>query len=148
MEGKELERNRGFSPQIMKLVISFLLLLPIAGCMTTTQVAQTTTPIVALPDGGRISLQVDQPLGAQYPGRGPLAIWKSADGTEKTLITLVPAPGSPGGVTRVENAASHYSPDGNRVWLVRDGQVTASFDYVAGVAILGAAGQPEWAKVE
>jgi hypothetical protein len=124
-----------------------LLLLAFAGC-TTTHIAQTTTPLVALENGGKISLQYEQSLGNEYPGKGPLAIWKMPDGSEKTLITLIPAPGSPGGVVRVENAASHTSSDGNRVWLVRDGQVTASFDYVSGVAILGSAGQPEWAKAD
>jgi hypothetical protein len=122
-----------------------LLLLALIGCVTTTHVAQTTTPLVALENGGKISLQYEQPVDNTYPGKGPLAIWKMPDGSEKTLITLIPAPGSPGGVTRVENAASRVSSDGNRVWLVRDGRVTASFDYVSGVAILGPAGQPDWA---
>jgi hypothetical protein len=124
-----------------------LLSLALVGC-TTEHIAQTTTPIVALENGGRISLQVEQAFGTEYPGKGPLAIWKMPDGSEKTLITLIPAPGSPGGVVRVENAASHVSSDGNRCWLVRDGQVTASFDYISGVAILGSAGQPDWAKAD
>jgi hypothetical protein len=131
----------------MKFAIA-LMLLTLAGCVSTTHVAETLTPIVSLPDGGRISLQVNQAFGSQYPGRGPLAVWKAADGSEKVMITLIPAPGSPGGVVHVENAASHFSTDGNRVWLVRDGYTTASFDYISNVAILGSAGQPEWAKAD
>jgi hypothetical protein len=131
----------------MKYATAFLLL-ALTGCTSTTHVAQTTTPLVELPDGARISILVEAALGGPYPGRGPLAIWKTSDGSEKTMITLVPAPGSPGGVTRVENATSHSSSDGNRVWLTRDGNVTASFDYISGVAILGPAGQPDWAKAD
>ncbi|HXE53099.1 MAG TPA: hypothetical protein VN541_08795, partial [Tepidisphaeraceae bacterium] len=44
------------------------------------------------------------------------------------------------------SSTPHYSADGNRVWLVRDGQTVASFDYAGGVAILGPAGQPDWAN--
>ena len=131
----------------MKHFFAFALLAS-TGCVSTTHVTQTTTPIVELPDNARISLQYEPAFGNKFTGRGPLAIWKTSDGSEKTLITLIPAPGSPSGVTRVENSESHFSSDGNRVWLVRDGRVTASFDYIAGVAILGSAGQPDWAKVD
>jgi hypothetical protein len=77
-----------------------------------------------------------------------LAIWKTPDGQQKVLIKLVPATGSPVGVVHVESSSPHFSSDGNRCWLVRDGQVVGSFDYVSGVAILGPAGQPDWAKIE
>jgi hypothetical protein len=37
------------------------------------------------------------------------------------------------------------SADGNRAWLVSQGQVIASFDYDSGAAIFGTTGQPTWA---
>jgi hypothetical protein len=39
------------------------------------------------------------------------------------------------------------SADGNRAWLVSQGQVIASFDYDSGTAIFGTTGQPAWATV-
>ena len=108
--------------------------------------SQTTTPIVELPSGGQIAIQVVQHKGSSEPDKGPLAVWKTSDGDQKILITLVPAPGSPGEVLRIESSTPRYSTDGNRCWLLRNNEPIASFDYVSGVAILGSAGQPEWAK--
>jgi hypothetical protein len=42
-------------------------------------------------------------------------------------------------------AAMRVSADGNRAWLVSQGQVVASFDYDSGVAVFGTTGQPVWA---
>ena len=129
------------------LLLRLAAILLVCGC-ATSRTMQTTTPLVQTPDGGQISLHVVQQAGNNLPGSGPLAVWKTPDGAQKVLITLLPAPGSPGGVVHVESSSPHFSSDGNRCWLVRDGQVVASFDYVSGVAILGPAGQPDWAKVE
>jgi hypothetical protein len=127
-----------------------LLLLLLASLLTTgcatSRTAQITTPLVGLPNGGQISIQVVQQSGNHDPVRGPLAIWKTPDSDTKTLITLIPAPGSPSPILRLDTSAPRYSPDGNRCWLLSNNSPIASFDYVAGVAILGGAGQPEWAK--
>jgi len=129
------------------LAVSIPALLLVCGC-ATSRTTQTTTPLVETPNGGQISLQVIQQAGNNLPGKGPLAIWKTPDGEQKVLITLVPAPGSPVGLLQVENSSPHFSSDGNRCWLARDGQVVASFDYISGLAILGPAGQPDWAKAQ
>ena len=118
------------------------------GCATSRSV-ETRTPLVKLPSGGQISLLVVQQVDSSLPGTGPLAVWKTADGEQKVMTTLVPAPGSPlGGVVHIQSSSPHFSTDGNRVWLERDGKAVASFDYLSGVAILGPAGQPDWAKPE
>lgn len=122
-----------------------IFLLLVTGCVTT-RTSQTTTPLVELPTGGQIAIEVVQHKGSNEPGRGPLAIWKTSDGERKTLITLVPAPGSPVDVLRIESSSPRFSTDGNRCWLLRNNEPIASFDYVSGVAVLGPAGQPEWAK--
>jgi len=44
--------------------------------------------------------------------------------------------------------AVRVSPDGNRAWLVSQGQVVASFDYENGVALFGSSGQPAWATAQ
>jgi hypothetical protein len=130
------------------MVISGCLAALAGGC-TTSQSLQTRTPLVQTPNGGQISLLVIQQVGNDLPGTGPLAVWKTADGQQKVLTTLVPAPGSPGGgVVRIQSSSPHFSSDGNRCWLERDGKAVASFDYISGVAILGPAGQPDWAKPE
>lgn len=128
-----------------RLVLPFLLVCAIGGC-ATSQTSQTTTPLVSLPDGGRISLLVLQEPPGQGPGKGPLAVWKSPDGAQKELTTLVPAPGSPVGLVSIDSSTPRFSSDNTRVWLVRDGKTVASFDYNSGVAILGPAGQPDWAR--
>jgi len=102
--------------------------------------------LLALQNGGTISIRVIQPLENSEPVNGPLALWKSPDGDVKTLITLVPAPGSPAPVLRLDTSTPRFSSDGNRCWLLSNNVPIASFDYVSGVAILGGAGQPEWAK--
>lgn len=118
----------------------------LCGCATSRS-SQVNTPLITLPNGGQLFIQVTHTTGNDLgPGKGPLAVWKEPDGQQKVLITLVPAPGSPVSVLKIDNSSPHYSPDGNRVWLVRDGQTVASFDYGSGVAILGPAGQPEWAR--
>jgi hypothetical protein len=118
----------------------------VSGC-TTSRSSQINTPLVNLPNGGQIVIQTIQTTGNEMgPGKGPLAVWKQPDNQQKLLITLIPAPGSPTGVLRIDSSTPHYSSDGNRVWLVRDGQSVASFDYVSGVAILGPDGQPDWAN--
>jgi len=104
--------------------------------------------VVGLPDGGQISIQVVQQSGNSEPVKGPLAVWTTPDHDSKTLITLVPAPGSPSPFLRLDTSAPRYSPDGNRCWLLSNNYPIASFDYVAGVAILGPNGQPEWAKAD
>jgi len=86
----------------------------------------------------------EQPAG-QWAAGGVEDAGRRAEGAD---YAPADGPGSPGGVVHVESSSPHFSSDGNRCWLVRDGQVVASFDYVSGVAILGPAGQPDWAKVE
>jgi hypothetical protein len=133
---------------VARILIFGLLFGVVCGCSTQRSV-ETRTPLVQLPGGAQISLLVIQQVDSNLPGTGPLAIWKTADGEQKVLTTLVPAPGSPlGGVVHIQSSSPHFSSDGNRCWLERDGKAVASFDYVSGVAILGPAGQPEWAKPE
>jgi hypothetical protein len=123
---------------------AFLMLLA-AGC-ATSRTSQTTTPLVAVPNGDQISIRVVQQSGNSEPVLGPLAIWKTSDGGTKTLITLVPAPGSPADILRLDTSGPRFSSDNMRCWLLSNNTPIASFDYTAGVAILGPAGQPEWAK--
>ena len=117
----------------------------LTGC-TTSRTTQTTTPLVDLQNGASISLHVVQQSGNSEPVSGPLALWKTKDGYVKTLVTLVPAPGSPTPVVRLDTSAPRFSADGNRCWLLSSNAPIASFDYDAGVAILGPHGQPDWAK--
>jgi hypothetical protein len=128
------------------LMIAFTLVAMIAAGCATSRTSQTTTPLVMLANGGQIGILVVQQAGNRDPVKGPLAVWKTPDGDQKTLITLVPAPGSPGPMLRLDTSAPRYSSDGNRCWLLSNNAPVASFDYVAGVAILGPVGQPEWAK--
>src|SRR5690348_11953914 len=93
-----------------------------AGC-TTSRTSQINTPLVNLPNGGQILIEMIQTTGNEMgPGKGPLAVWKQPDNQQRVLITLIPAPGSPADVLRIDSSTPHYSADGNRVWLVRDGQ--------------------------
>src|SRR5215469_6775656 len=129
---------------LSRAMVICLLMGVVFGCMTSRSV-ETRTPLVKTPSGGMISLWVVQQVDNNVPGTGPLAIWKTADGEQKVLTTLVPAPGSPlGGVVRIQSSSPHFSEDGNRCWLEKDGKAVASFDYLSGVAILGPAGQPDW----
>ena len=121
--------------------------LGLAGGCSVSQTSQTTTPLVHVPDGSEIDLEVETHSGdSPGPGRGPLAIWKRPDGERKVLVTLIPAPGSPVTMLKIDNSNPMFSPDNRRAWLVRDDQTVASFDWTSGVAILGPAGQPEWAR--
>jgi hypothetical protein len=61
-------------------------------------------------------------------------------------VTLVPAPGSPSPVLRLDTSTPRYDSKESRCWLLSNNVPIASFDYDAGVAILGPYGQPEWAK--
>jgi hypothetical protein len=128
--------------QIAPLLTSLLVF---GGC-TTSRTTQTTTPLVEVQNGGSVSIRVVQHSGSSEPVSGPLALWKTKDGAVKTLVTLVPAPGSPAPVLRLDTSAPRYSSDGNRCWLLSNNTPIASFDYDAGVAILGPHGQPDWAK--
>jgi hypothetical protein len=133
---------------LLRALAICLLMEVVCGC-ASSQSVETRTPLVRLPSGGLISLLVVQQVDSSLPGTGPLAVWKTADGEQKVMTTLVPAPGSPlGGVVHIQSSSPHFSTDGNRVWLERDGKAVASFDYLSGVAILGPAGQPDWAKPE
>ena len=128
-----------------KTLTSILVLGLTVGC-TTIKTTETTTPLVALENGGTISIKVIQPSGSKEPVNGPLAVWKMPDGSAKTLVTLVPAPGSPAPVLRLDTSSPRYDDKKSRCWLLSNNVPIASFDYDAGVAILGAFGQPEWAK--
>jgi len=119
----------------------------LAGCVQSVT-SEVTTPIVKLPDGGEIDLEVVRQSNSQIPGKGPLAVWRTPDGERKVLITLVPAPGSPVEVLKIDSSRPVFGSDGMRVWLIRDNEVVASFDYNGGVAVLGPAGQPEWARLD
>ncbi len=108
-----------------------------------------------LPDGGKITVEMltrFAPDGKTQEHIGPLAVWARPGQPNRTMVTLSPAPGSPtqdDQSSRIdvpgEAPAVCASKDGNRVWLVRNGKVVASFDYQTNVAILGLYAQPEWA---
>src|SRR5436305_1044548 len=83
----------------------------LSGC-ATSRVTQTTTPLVSLQNGGTSSIRVVQNAGTSEPGTGPLALWKTPDGDTKTLVTLVPAPGSPAPLLRLDSSTPRYSSDG------------------------------------
>ena len=127
-------------------ILASMFVVGVAGGCTTTKTTETTTPLVALENGGTISIKVIQPSGTSQPVNGPLAVWKMPDGSAKTLVTLVPAPGSPSPVLRLDTSTPRYDSKQSRCWLLSNNVPIASFDYDAGVAVLGAFGQPEWAK--
>ena len=133
------------SHTVLKALIPIFLLAAAVGC-TTQRTTETTTPLVALENGGTISIKVIQPSGTSQPVSGPLAVWKMPDGSAKTLVTLVPAPGSPAPVLRLDTSTPRYDSKQSRCWLLSNNVPVASFDYDAGVAVLGPFGQPEWAK--
>jgi len=138
-----------------KIVPCLVALAAPAGCeQALTNRGAVHLPLAALSDGGRIYSRTTQTmgLGARQKGSvtGPLVVWERPGQQRKVLVTLVPAPGSAGQCARLCDPRAtptiHVSADGNRVWLVRDGNVQASFDYDAGVAILADRGHPVWAK--
>ena len=126
----------------------------VCGCRLSNRYRVRDT-LATLPNGGEIYVDVEHrasPLGARAkaPLKGPLAIWKRPGQDEKVLTTLIPAPGSPAGLWWSDggmwHAEVHVSDDSNRVWLVKDDQVVASFDYVTNTAVLGLSGQPLWTQ--
>lgn len=111
-----------------------------------------TAPLGELPDGGRLLIEKRVlfhacETSAEKVMVGPLVYYQPAGGEPKVMATLIPAPGSPGDPVdfsqlehgRLESAS-------RKAWLVRDGRTVGSFDLQRGVAILGPAGHPQWAR--
>lgn len=109
-------------------------------------------PPVAVPDaGGEISIRLSRyDVERKKMLAGPVAEWARPSQSAKELITVAPGEGSQSlhdYIGRVEPADILVSPDKNRVWLVHDSEVVASFDYDEGIAVLGTYAQPGWATV-
>jgi hypothetical protein len=133
-----------------------VVLLATTGCAASR--SHVRENVAVLRDGGTIQLGhefVSQWGKSQY--FGPTAYWNRPGEPPKELVTLAPtrksddsedssgwAPPPPG----MRKAKAHVRLVGNRVFLEWQGEVFASFDYPAGVAILGVHGQPEWAKLK
>lgn len=126
----------------------------LAGCGACENRAIVGEPVATLADGGKIHVETECTqcalTGRTKCSKGPLVRWERPGRPDKTLNTLILASGSPDVPQpgALAGADVRASADGNRVWLLRDGQVQASFDYEVGVAILGRHGQPAWARVD
>jgi len=134
----------------MKLVAGFMTtfvlmsLMSAAGCVAHRQVIIDT--VACFPDGGSIVIACEKEAKAK--GGHLVAAHVRADGTMKEL-TITPAP-------RVKEqpmpdlleATPRMTSDNQRVWLIQEGRVIASFDLENGQAFLDPLAQPPWATME
>jgi hypothetical protein len=147
----------------MKMAWILVVGLLVAGCKTT-QRSYVRDTLARLPSGDEISEEAEsvQRFGGTSSSSSML-VWRRKSSTERLLAV------EGKGEWRVKDAGKvleakgdakewyktrqntpptvHVSANGNRAWLVAQGQVVASFDYDSGVAIFGGSGQPAWATV-
>jgi len=127
----------------LKSLACTCVLLLVAGCSLTNRSTAVDT-IAKLPDGGLIRAELESASGTSGPSVQRV-VWHRADGAEKALH-VAPANALDSAATTIAGAEPRFSNDLQKVWLVRNGQVVASFDYAGAKAVFGTSDQPPWAK--
>jgi hypothetical protein len=125
------------------------------GCVSRhTPYGMVRDTLAQLPDGGEIYAEWEYE-GDPPCTRGPVVMWQGPAHQPKRLITLMPTTGSPTSPADrlpdepLTNTKRHDVGNGRRVWLESTGgRAIASFDYDAGIAVIGPYGQPTWARTD
>ena len=139
------------SPRCWAL-LSLVLLACAAGCASRSiSYSSTRDTLVQLPDGGEIYARWEYE-GDPPCTHGPVVVWQTPGQEPRPLITLMPTSGSPTAPADrlpdepLDSTTRHVVGNGRRIWLESGGRAVASFDYDAGIAVLGPYGQPAWAR--
>lgn len=136
-----------------KLVALCIVVASAIGCANKTPRGSVRDTLAQLPDGGEIYARWEYE-GDPPCTRGPVVVWQMVGQEPKRLITLMPTTGSPTSPADrlpsepLANTKRHDVGNGRRVWLESDGRAVASFDYAAGIAVIGPYGQPDWARTD
>jgi len=140
--------NKRFGSSVANRIVLLGLAWFLAACQFSNH-SYVMDQVAALPNGDTISAvsEVNEQLGKPTVNR-QYALWRR-DGHDKELSLMhsdLQHPTPPPRDGQQPWGELHRSDDGNRVWFVKDGKTTASFDYISATAIVGPVNQPEWAK--